>query len=243
MGVWARTKPLRKIVALRASDSYQRFERRVNRSVKVPEGGFGNGLTVREFESANRAVALTFDDGPDPLVTPSILDLLSEHGAKATFFVIGANAEAHPQLMARIADEGHDIGNHTWTHRRTTRVLSTSTLRSEIEPTDRIIRETSGAAPVGFRPPFGAVAASTKGWLIHEFGYPTLLWSIDTRDWTDSSSASIASKAVEGATSGSIVLLHDVYQRTVEATELILESLGSDGYEFGTVSSFVRDQR
>ena len=123
-------------------------------------------------------IAMTFDDGPHPVLTPRLLDMLKARGIKATFFLIGENAAEYPDIVRRIAAEGHEIGNHTWNHPQLTK-LSPAALREEIDRTSSTIAEIIGKPLLIMRPPYGATSAYINHWMNREFGMKVILWSVD----------------------------------------------------------------
>ena len=176
-------------------------------------------------------VHLTFDDGPNATYTPQVLDLLAAYGAQATFFVVGERVADHPDIAARIVDEGHAIGNHTWSHARLTEVPE-PTFASEILDTQAIVEETTGTAPTCLRPPFGARdEAVNQG--AADLGLEMAMWDIDPRDWERPGTDTIVERVLAEIEPGAVVLLHDGFRdrgQTVAATERLLEWLTDQGY-------------
>ncbi|HEY2139420.1 MAG TPA: polysaccharide deacetylase family protein, partial [Chthoniobacterales bacterium] len=127
-------------------------------------------------------IALTFDDGPNPILTPKLLDLLAARHLKATFFVIGQNAADHPEILKRAVREGHEIGNHSWSHPNFGK-MSDDAVRREIQKTDDAISAAIGKRPTLLRPPYGSITAHEKKWIHDEFGYRIILWDVDPLDW------------------------------------------------------------
>ncbi|MFD5741585.1 polysaccharide deacetylase family protein, partial [Streptomyces massasporeus] len=154
-----------------------------------------------------RTMVLTFDDGPDPRFTPDILDTLAEYDVRAMFFVCGEMVAGGRKLLARMADEGHVVGNHTWSHPLLTR-LTRRQIRSEMERTSDVIEDAYGERPEWFRAPYGAWnrAAFQFG---AELGMEPLGWTVDTLDWTTPGVRSIANRVERGAAPGVVVLSHD----------------------------------
>jgi peptidoglycan/xylan/chitin deacetylase (PgdA/CDA1 family) len=171
-------------------------------------------------------VALTFDDGPDPDGTPRILDRLAERGVRATFFVIGEAARRYPELVRRIAAEGHALGNHTYTHARCTE-LTPEELAEELAQTDEALREICGMEVALFRPPWGAIRPAQLLALARE-GRSAALWSIDSRDYRGASAAEIVLRCAD-IRGGDIVLMHDRFPATVEALPRLLDLLEARG--------------
>ncbi len=187
-------------------------------------------------------VLLSFDDGPDPRWTPQILDLLQRRGVKAVFFVIGENAQARPDLVKREFDEGHTVGNHTYTHPDLSRV---SPLRMEMElnVNERLLEWITGREPKLFRPPYHsdeALDETAQAAIIaraSQLGYLTLGQDIDPEDFAQHDARAIADRALAGAANGSVILLHDGggdRSATLAAIPLILDGLAARGIQLGT---------
>jgi peptidoglycan-N-acetylglucosamine deacetylase len=188
-------------------------------------------------------VALTFDDGPDPLNTPRVLDTLKDYGVAATFFCVGAAARAHPDVLSRAADEGHLVANHTWSHPFLPD-LSREEVRWQVEETGSALTAAAGqaAAPGLVRPPYGAHTAQVLGWLAEQDA-TTVLWDVDTGDWQIPGPDVIAERAVEDAWNGSIVLFHDGggdRAETAAALPEVIEALQARGFRLVTVAQLHR---
>jgi len=183
-------------------------------------------------------VALTFDDGPDLTFTPAILDKLKKHGVKATFFLLGSNIEKYPDLVKRMAMEGHLIGNHTYSHPKLTEV-SDEVYHQEIERTDALIQSLVGYKPRFFRPTYGAINENQVKWATDQ-GMMVIQWSIDTLDWKGLSVEKIAQTVESGALPGSIVLQHNAdgvpLEGSVGALDQFIPSLQKKGVRFVTLS-------
>ncbi|MFG2726048.1 polysaccharide deacetylase family protein [Streptomyces canus] len=178
-----------------------------------------------------RTMVLTFDDGPDPRYTPHILDTLAEYDVRAMFFVCGEMAVDNKDLLARMSDEGHVVGNHTWSHPLLTR-LSRSRIRSEMERTCDVIEDAYGERPEWFRAPYGAWnrAAFQLG---AELGMEPLAWTVDTLDWTTPGTRRIVGTVEHGAAPGVVVLSHDAggdRSQSVRALRAYLPQLIDSGY-------------
>lgn len=152
-------------------------------------------------------LALTFDDGPDPLFTPRILDALASAGARATFFVMGTMLERHPELGRRIVDEGHEVGNHTWSHENLT-FLDADGIRDQIERAQQAITDTLGVTPVWFRPPRGALPGAALR-VASELGCDTAVWSVSRTISQVGTPPEVLERLVDGLEPGAIVDLHD----------------------------------
>ncbi|MDP3848889.1 MAG: polysaccharide deacetylase family protein [Luteolibacter sp.] len=175
------------------------FVRKAVRSVRRRFSG-----TITHVETAEPLVALTFDDGPDPVITPALLKLLGGHGAKATFFMTGEHAAAYPELVAAVRDGGHAIGNHSWDH-PSFPLISGRERRSQI-------RRCAGVLPGSdrslFRPPYGHQStASRRDALLT--GHEVIAWSVCVPDWEDHDGEWLADFALQRITPGSVVLMHD----------------------------------
>ena len=157
-------------------------------------------------------IALTFDDGPSAAWTPALLDGLKERGVKATFFLIGENADKNPEIVKRMAEEGHLIGNHTYHHVELTKV-SENEARLELADTSAVIVRITGKEPEYMRPPFGAWQRKLE----QEIQMLPVLWTIDPLDWTTENQDEIVNKVVTEAEENDIILLHDCYKSSIEA--------------------------
>lgn len=193
---------------------------------------------IKRVQTNSPKVALTFDDGPNPLTTSQIITILKEKNAKATFFIVGKNAEAYPELVQQIYRDGHEIGNHTYTHQRMTRI-SPEELPAELNHADSILFNITGQKASLVRPPDNAYNATIVN-LTQQFGYRFILWSIDTRDWTNASASSIL-REIDKAGPGDIILLHDgvTPSHTVEALTKAVEILQAKGFQLVTVSELL----
>ena len=208
------------------------------------------GYVIRQFGAAKKKVALTFDDGPDPEWTPQILDILKEKNVKGTFFVIGGNAEANPGLIERELDEGHEIGNHTFTHPNLTDTPPEA-VPIELNATQRLVQALTGRSLRLFRPPYLGDAEPTDADEIEpvetaqDMGYITVGEHVDPVDWELPGVDQIVKRTLEqvnGARPDSprnIILLHDAggdRSQTVAALPIIIDKLRAEGYQFVSVS-------
>ena len=201
-------------------------EREIQQKESVEESG------VKEKPS----IAITFDDGPSDRYTGRLLDGLNERNVKASFFLIGENAEENPELVERIYKEGHLIGNHTYSHVQMTH-LSEKEAANEIERTDQVISAITGEHVAYMRPPFGAWQRELE----IKMEVLPVLWSVDPLDWTTENVDEIVSKVVTEVEEGDIILLHDCYASSVEAALRIVDILQKEGYEFVTVDRLLID--
>lgn len=181
-------------------------------------------------------ISLTFDDGPNASWTPILLDGLKERGVKATFFLIGENVEAgeNAQIVKRMYEEGHLIGNHTYHHVEITRVESDTALE-ELKRTNEVIARITGERVEYMRPPFG----SWQKDLEKEVNLIPVMWSVDPLDWTTVNTDEIVNKVVTETEENDIILLHDCYESSVKAALRIIDLLTEEGYEFVTVDKLI----
>jgi peptidoglycan/xylan/chitin deacetylase (PgdA/CDA1 family) len=184
---------------------------------------------------------MTFDDGPSATLTPKLLDLLAAHHIKVTFFVIGENVAEHPEIVARAAREGHEIGNHSWSHPNLAK-MSDDGVRSQLQRTDDAIKNATGSRPTLMRPPYGSITAREKHWIHNDFGYRVILWDVDPLDWKRPGPAVVRNRILKETRPGSIVLSHDIHPGTIEAMPSTLDELEAKGFKFVTVSELIRMQ-
>ena len=194
----------------------------------------------RKHENNEMKIALTFDDGPHPKYSRKILEILEKYDIKATFFSVGINAFYYPETLKLIVDSGHEIGNHTYSHPKVSKIEKGS-LRKEIEDCEKILYELTEYKTKLFRPPEGMVDADVLN-LIHDLDYSIILWDIDTRDWAHTPAKEIARNVIKNISSGDIILMHDyigVNSPTCEALELFIPELLKQGYKFVVVSELI----
>lgn len=195
----------------------------------------GDLITVTASPTHEKYVAMTFDDGPHPTLTPQLLDILKARGIRATFYVIGRNVSRYPDIVKRMVDEGHEIGNHTWRHPVLSQLGTASVLR-ELDRTAEAVFRAVQRMPVTMRPPYGALTASQRRMVHDEREMPTILWSVDTEDWRRPGSSVVADRIVAHSRPGAIVLTHDIHSPTIAAMPSALDRLIEGGYKFATVS-------
>lgn len=191
--------------------------------------------------NSQNKIALTFDDGPHPVYTPLILDILASYDVKATFFMIGENVQRYPELVAEIQWAGHEIGNHTYLHAN----LKESTpqkIREEILEAENVLWQIGEQKTKILRPP-GGLYDEDVCQAARALDYDIILWTIDTLDWAHTPSAEIARKVLTNVRSGDIILCHDFVggapSPTPEALRQFIPELLQRGYEFVTVSDLI----
>lgn len=194
------------------------------------------GVMNEEEDVDTPKIAITFDDGPDPYCTERLLDGLKERGAKASFFVMGKQAEAYPELIRRMQEEGHLIGNHTYSHIQLGK-NNRETFKAELVKTNELLRGITGEEPQYVRPPYGSWDKSFET----ELTMIPVLWTIDPMDWCSSDVNGIVRKVTEKAEENAVILMHDEYESTVKAALEIVDILQKQGYEFVTVDEILFD--
>lgn len=202
----------------------------------------GAKISYSQVSITQPVLAMTFDDGPHPTLTPKLLDILKERNIKCTFFVIGKNAKAYPKIIQRMLAEGHEIANHTWTHCSLTS-RSDAQIRSELQQSEDALVAAANYRPHLIRPPYGAINTRIKQLMFTEFGYPTVMWSVDPQDWRRPGSSVVTSRLVNGAHPGAIMLSHDIHAPTIQAMPSMFDQLLAKGYQFVTVSQLINMEK
>lgn len=196
---------------------------------------------INEVPTLQKAVAITFDDGPNPTYTPQVLEIFSKAEGKATFFMIGEQMKNHPEVVKLVAALGHQIGNHTFTHPKLSQ-LSTVECLEEIERAERLIEELAGRKPVVFRPPYLDYNQDTVS-LLQQKGYPMIgALNLEAQDWEQPGVEHILEKSRDAVKNGSILIFHDGYRersQTIEAVRMLVSELTSQGYQLVTVSELL----
>ncbi|MGD9591457.1 MAG: polysaccharide deacetylase family protein [Candidatus Berkiella sp.] len=202
-----------------------------------------NGEPIRHIKTTEKVVALTFDDGPDKPYTEQILAVLDKHNVKATFFVLGGNAKAYPELIKKIMASGHDLGNHTMSHTQM-KNKSVETMRNDIANVDVILRNIGYKGEITFRAPFGITSPNLKT-ALQQLDKRMVLFTFLPQDWTKISADQIYANVMKQMKPGLIITLHDGGNRrenTVKATEMLIQNLQKQGYRFMTVSEILKLQ-
>lgn len=191
-------------------------------------------------ENEDMKIAITFDDGPHKTKTPEILDILKKHQVPATFFVVGSCVESYPDIIQRELAEGHEIGNHTFSHISLVNG-DMKKMEEEILKTEQTLFENLEYRPKLFRPPEGVCNEGIAS-VAASLDYSVILWNIDTRDWAHTSKEDIVNMVIRNIESGDIILFHDAINgesHTAEALEVIIPALKEKGYRFVTVSELI----
>ncbi|MDR6747218.1 peptidoglycan/xylan/chitin deacetylase (PgdA/CDA1 family) [Bacillus pumilus] len=183
------------------------------------------------FNPNQKAIALTFDDGPNPSTTSKILNALKENKGHATFFVLGSRVQYYPDMLSKIRKGGNEIGNHSYSHPLLTRLPLKQAVK-QVEETQQIIEKASGFTPTHFRPPYGG----TNGQINAAVNMKVTLWDVDPEDWKYRNSQYVANYILTHASSGETVLMHDIYDTSANAAVTIIKELTKQGYQLLTVS-------
>jgi Predicted xylanase/chitin deacetylase len=206
------------------------------------------GPAFSEIKTSRKIVALTFDDGPNPPYTGRLLDVLRAEGVPATFFLIGRNAEKHPDVVRRIVAEGHQVGNHTYNHVDLLKA-DRATIADEVDRTTTVIQSITGFPAKVVRPPHGFRDAVVME-VMAERNLKVVEWSVSSRDWTNPGVETIVRRTIDKVKSGAVILLHDgdgvaasaSRAQTVAAAGLIIRELKARGYEFVTVDEILKTE-
>lgn len=210
-------------------------EKGIQEEAALPETAPADGAgRMDEPIREDKKIALTFDDGPHPYYTEQLLDGLAKRGVKATFFLLGCNIEGNEEVVRRMAEEGHLIGNHTYYHVDIT-TLSQEEACAEIQDTSRKITEITGEPVEYVRPPFGNWSQELEC----EVMMIPIFWSVDTLDWSTRNADLLVQQVVSEVEENDIILMHDSYKSTVQAALRIVDLLQAEGYEFVTADELI----
>lgn len=187
-----------------------------------------------EVEENIKYVALTFDDGPSPRCTPQLLDGLKERGVHATFFVVGCQVVKDPDIVTRMAAEGHQVGNHSYDHKELDK-LSAQEAAQDMQKNDQLLQELLGEGDYWVRPPYGLLSEEESSALT----MPIINWSVDTEDWKSKDAGKILDIIYRDTGDGDIILLHDRYLNSVSAALQAVDHLQQQGYRFVTVAELL----
>lgn len=188
-----------------------------------------------EVDEKAPMVALTFDDGPSENATSRILKVLGDNYSRATFFMVGTNAEKYPELVAEIASAGCELGNHSYNHKDLTK-LDAAGREEQIDLVNRAVNKATGENTTVIRPPFGAYDDE----VLNDLQNPVVLWNLDTEDWSSRNAQLVVENVMDQVQDGDIILMHDIYDSTAEAVELLVPRLKEEGYQLVTVSEMAK---
>lgn len=198
-------------------------------SVKICSGFYTD--VICRINTSERKVSLTFDDGPDEIHTPVILDILEKHQVKATFFVIGHKAEKQQALLSQIASKGHVLGNHSYSHAFLFDFLGKKKMEQDLLKADEVIKKVTGKRPGLFRPPYG-VTTPVLAKVVKKMGYKAIGWSVRSLDTVLKDKEKLTERVIERLHPGAIILLHDDRKITGEVLEDIILKIKAEGYRF-----------
>ncbi|GAA2527648.1 hypothetical protein GCM10010407_17260 [Rarobacter incanus] len=187
-----------------------------------------------------KCIAITFDDGPGPY-TEKLLRELKDAEVRATFFVVGSAAKKRPGVVRKIAQQGHEVGNHSWSHPYLPG-LSAKKQAQQIDSTTRAITAAGVEAPTLLRPPYGAFNKTTSS-IARKRAMSLAIWNVDTQDWRNRNAKATTKRALKGAKRGAIILMHDIHPTTVKAAPTIIKKLKKRGYTLVTVSELLGSQK
>lgn len=201
-------------------------------------------IIIKKGNDQDKVVALTFDDGPDKDFTPQVLDILKKNDVKATFFVVGENVGWNPEILKREYEEGHEIGNHTFTHINVSK-RGYDDIYKEIDETQQAVKKIIGVEPKLFRPPYRAISKEMCN-IVKKKDMNIVLWSnLDPRDWSNPGVYYIVDTITSKVQNGTIILLHDynnlrnTKSQTIQALEIVIPKLKEMGYRFVTISELI----
>ncbi|MCX7717145.1 MAG: polysaccharide deacetylase family protein [Candidatus Sumerlaeaceae bacterium] len=192
---------------------------------------------ITAWPTGRKLIALTYDDGPNPTVTPELVALLKRKQVKATFYLLGESLAGQMRTAALLQDPLFEVGNHTYSHKQLTK-LDDASVERELTRTEALITSATGRRARTMRPPYGANNQRVVE-VCERLGYKVILWDVDTNDWRKRTVDQIVQTIVSGTEDGSIILMHDRLPTTVPATERAIDALRARGFEFVTVSELL----
>jgi len=204
----------------------------------APLTGLPPQKSYHSVRVAGPYLSMTFDDGPHPVNTPVLLNLLAKNDIKSTFFIIGSNVQRYPDLVKRMVDEGHEVANHTFSHPALNQV-SAAEVDSQISRTQEAIVKACGVTPKLMRPPYGAFNNALISEMRSTYALTTVFWSVDPNDWKKPGASVVADRILSGAQKGSIILSHDIHAPTIEAMYTALPGLKLKGFNSVTASQLI----
>lgn len=202
---------------------------------KIKIAPMAHHVRIKRDLTGKKLVALTFDDGPSSVTTPRLLDILYEKDVPATFFALGKMVRAAPDIAKRAEREGHIVASHTMYHQNLVRI-SSQAIKNDIAESAAVFSDILGHAPVLTRPPYGNINNTVRD----SVGTPMILWSVDTLDWQSKDPSAILAVTKEQIHDGAVILMHDIYDSSVDAVPAIIDELRNDGYDFVTVPELAK---
>lgn len=196
----------------------------------------GGNIETMALPKEEKKIAITFDDGPHPQYTEQLLDGLKKRGVRATFFVTGEHAEQYPDIIKRMSEEGHIIGNHTYSHIQLTSG-NREKFKQELIKTNKIITDITKKEVLYVRPPYGTWDKSFET----ELNMFPVLWNVDPLDWCSNNASCVVNRVLKNAEESDIILMHDCYETSVTAALQIVDDLQKQGYTFVTVEDILFD--
>lgn len=202
---------------------------------KIKIAPMAHHVRIKRDFTGKKLVALTFDDGPSSTTTPRLLDILYKKDVPATFFMLGKMARANPDLVRRAEKEGHIVASHTMYHQNLIRIPANAA-KDDIAESKTVFNDILGHEPTLTRPPYGNINGAVR----NSVGTPMILWSVDTLDWQSKDPSAILAVTKEQIHDGAIILMHDIYDTTVDAVPIVIDELRKDGYDFVTVPELAK---
>lgn len=190
--------------------------------------------TTKTKTSAQKTIALSFDDGPNGTTTPQLLKILKDHQIRSTFFALGQNIQRYPEVVKQAVMDGNEVENHTYDHQDLT-TLPLESIESEIKKTDEEIKKVTGKTAAFVRPPYGSISNRVA----QVIKRPIVLWSVDSEDWKTRNSEMILQRVQNTVHNGAILLFHDIYSETINVMPQVIEYLKGQGYQFKTVGELL----
>ena len=209
-----------------------------NTAAAGPTAGVAEKITFTDVNVEGPFIAMTFDDGPHATDTAKLLDMAAKRHIKLTFFVLGQCVQQNPAVLQREVAEGHEIGNHSWSHPNLAK-LSDQAVFNQLQRTEDIIFKTAGVKPNLMRPPYGELTKRQRIWVNHKFGYKVILWDVDPLDWKRPGPDVVVRRIIAATRPGSIILSHDIHPPTIEAMPQVFDALLAKGFKFVTVSELL----
>ena len=199
-------------------------------------------ITFTECHVEGPYIAITFDDGPNPVQTPRLLKMLKDRGIKATFFVLGQCVAQNPEVAKQIVQEGHEIASHSWNHPLLSK-MNEAGVRDQLDRAHNAIKQITGVTTTLMRPPYGGFTVNQRAWANAVWNYKVILWDVDSLDWKHRTPAKTESIIMAETKRGSIILCHDIHKPTVDAMPATLDALTAKGFKFVTVTELMKMHR